>query len=69
MNYIQKLQQENANLKTALELAGDDINSFLTFLQTSPKFQSTETERKDWISTGDVIRRLREIRNILPWLN
>ena len=41
----------------------EEIREFINFLHSS-KFQSTEKERKDWIATGDVIMRLRNIISV-----
>jgi len=62
MNYISKLQAENLELKNKLAKVGAEINEFVSFLH-SAKFTGTESngERKDWIATGDVIRRIKEI--------
>ena len=66
MNYINQLQLDNAKLATAIRAAQSEINSFRIFLVSS-KFTGTERDgsRKDWISTGDVERRLRENQTVL----
>ncbi len=65
MNYIQQLQAENKELKSRLNNIAAELREFKAYLQTSPKFQGTEQgERKDWISTGDVINRLQEINQL-----
>lgn len=54
MNFIQRLQQENAELRQQLQAAKQRTTDFMTFL-LGPKFTGTENgERKDWIATGDV---------------
>jgi hypothetical protein len=64
MNFIKQLQSDNHALAAALARVETEISSFQSFLQNSPKFQGFEQngERKDWISTSDVIARLMEIR-------
>jgi hypothetical protein len=63
MNYIKTLEQKNKELQDKLDSSRMEINDFIKFLTTSPKFQSTPEELKNWISTPDVIARLEEIRN------
>jgi hypothetical protein len=66
MNYINKLQQENKELKEKFSSVLAEINAFIIFLN-GPKFTGTEGgERKDWISTGDVIKNLNELKSIAP---
>lgn len=67
MNYIKSLIDENRKSKSAAENATKEINYFIAFLQTSSKFIDVDQngERKDWIATSDVIKRLKEIREIL----
>ena len=63
MNYIKKLEQENTELRDALKAFDKSSAAFMSFLM-SAKFQGLEgKERKDWISTGDVLTRLREMRS------
>lgn len=63
MNYIKKLERENEELKDALKAFDKSSALFMSHLMSS-KFTGTENgERKDWISTGDVITRLREMRS------
>lgn len=67
MNFINKLQAENAELKQKLAAASQNVTDFMAFLQ-GPKFTGTENgERKDWIATGDVIAWLQSHRReIIP---
>lgn len=67
MNHIAKLTQDRENLMRQIQWSKKGINDFLAYLQTSPKFQGTESDgsRKDWIATADVINTLREIRSHL----
>ncbi|MDO8611129.1 MAG: hypothetical protein Q7R95_11440 [bacterium] len=67
MNYIKSLQEQNTNLANKLAKILLEINDFKVFLQTSPKFQNNDGQgdRKDWISTKDVILRLQEIKNLI----
>lgn len=69
MNYIQTLQEQNKNLAGKLASVLLEIDDFKTFLQTAEKFKGIESngERKDWISTVDVINRIQEIKNLI-WL-
>jgi hypothetical protein len=65
MNYIKQLEADNKALKQTIADADKNVDNFLCFLH-GPKFTGTENgERKDWISTGDVIAWLRELRNTL----
>jgi hypothetical protein len=64
MNYIKQLQADVKEKQEKIENTQREIQAFKMFLH-SPKFQSTETERKDWIATGDVFIRLQEILNVL----
>lgn len=64
MNYIHQLQGElNAALAQveSFKLSLDQLRSFLH----SPKFIGTDSngERKDWISTSDLIRLLWDMEN------
>lgn len=63
MNYIKKLQDENSSLKSQIKETNREINDFIHFLNTD-KFIGVQSDgtRKDWISTGDVIERLKNIR-------
>lgn len=65
MNYIKKLQQQLARQTDAIERARVEIDLFTAHLH-SQKFVGTEDgNRKDWISTGDVLSRLSDIRGSL----
>ncbi len=65
MSYILKLQEQNAKYKETLAAVSADLEQFRVFLH-SAKFTGTENgERKDWISTGDVLTRLAEMRNFI----
>ena len=66
MNYIKQLQTDRNGLQTAANMVDDDIGRLLAFLH-GPKFAGHEEngERRDWVSTGDVIQWLRELRNTL----
>lgn len=63
MNYIKSLEQKNKELQEKLDSSRMEINDFIKFLSTHPKFQSTPEEIKNWINTSDVTVRLEEIRN------
>jgi len=66
MNYIKQLKEENERLKNELIATRDEIHSFISFLH-SDKFTGVQSDgsRKDWISTGDAINKLREIRDLV----
>jgi hypothetical protein len=66
MNHILKLQQENQELKNKIEEMENWRMSFLSHLH-SEKFQGSDSngERKDWISTGDVIAQLQNLRSLM----
>mgnify|MGYP001574534752 CR=1 FL=1 len=64
MNYIHQLQAElNASI-AATEAFKQSLNDFRQLLH-SPKFTGMQAdgERKDWISTGDVLAMLWNIEN------
>ena len=66
MNFIKRLQAENANLRQQMLDAQEEIQEFRAFVLQSPKFNGTENgERKDWISTTDVAARLQNICSLL----
>ena len=60
MNYIKNMQASLSAANCNVDKVEGEITEFINFLH-GPKFQSTEKERKDWIATGDVIMRLRNI--------
>jgi len=62
MNYIKSLEAKNKELQDKLDSSRMEINNFIKFLNTNPKFQSTPEEIKNWISVPDVVSRLDEIR-------
>ena len=66
MNYIKSLQAENSKLKLAIQNTQKEINNFRLFL-VSPKFSGVQSDgtKKDWISTGDLDKRLIEIQSTL----
>lgn len=63
MNYIKSLQAKVADLEQERAIAQADVDTFLAYLH-SDKFKGSQIdgERKDWISTGDVINWLRSHR-------
>ena len=65
MNYIKTLQVENKALNSKLNQIENSIDDFTIFLN-SPKFTGTQSDgsRKDWISTTDVMNRLKELRSL-----
>lgn len=63
MNYIKQLQAEIKAKDCQIKALERNFDSFIAHLH-SPKFVGEENgERKDWISTGDVIRWLHETRS------
>jgi len=66
MNYIKQLQEKNKSLQSQIDSAQTEINDFISFLH-SDKFAGVDSagERKDWISTADVLHKLMEIRSLL----
>ena len=67
MNYIKQLEQDKLELAKKVASMFIELNDFISFLQTSPKFQNNleNGKRKDWIATSDVIIRLQEIKNLV----
>ena len=63
MNYIKRLETENAELRQRAESSEKEICDFLAFCLSS-KFVGTDAngQRKDWISIADVQARLMEIK-------
>lgn len=63
MKYINRLQEENAELRNKLVEVNKSLTDFLVFL-SADKFKGVESDgsRKDWIATTDVKLRLQEIR-------
>lgn len=67
MNHIQSLIEQRNHLSKVVTDTNSEINAFIAYLQTAPKFTGTQADgsRKDWISTGDAIARLQQIRATL----
>jgi hypothetical protein len=65
MNYINRLEQENKDLKRVLGQINNELSLFLDYLH-SPKFTGIESDggRKDWISTTEVVHKLFELRSL-----
>jgi len=62
MNYIKQLEHEKLEMAQKLTNANNCFNQFIKFLYSS-KFVGLENgERKDWISTSDVIDWIVETR-------
>lgn len=61
-NYIHRLQDENREKQERLDEIERRLREFQVHLASS-KFTGTETDgsRRDWIATGDVTHRIREI--------
>lgn len=62
MNHIHRLQADLKSAEDKLAAMKEEIQNFRRHLQSS-KFQNTDTERNDWIATGDVQRWLDNILN------
>ena len=58
MNYINKLREENKELKNQLSEIKEDLNTFLIYLNSS-KFQGVEN---NWINSSEVVNWARELR-------
>jgi hypothetical protein len=65
-NYIQKLQEQTQAQEAVINVAKKEIGSMIAFLH-GPKFVGHEGDgsRKDWISTGDLITWLQNLRSDL----
>lgn len=63
MNYIHQLRQQVETRNSAIAHANVEINRMMAHL-AGAKFTGTDVDgsRKDWISTGDVVRFLQELR-------
>lgn len=66
MNYINRLELDNFDIKAKLAAAKQEIEEFRSHLNL-PKFQGVESDggRKDWIATGDVLSYLSNIEGTL----
>lgn len=62
MNHIKRLQADLQAAQDKLVAMEEAMQEFRRHLQSS-KFVNTETERNDWIATGDVQRWLDTIKN------
>lgn len=66
MNYIVRLKADVESRDQAIERARQEIDAFMGFLH-SAKFVGVESDggRRDWIATGDVLERLKDLRGAL----
>jgi hypothetical protein len=66
MNFIHRLKADLATRDIAVNAAQQQIQDFLQFLGTE-KFLGVDTDeqRKDWISTRDVVTMLQDLRSTL----
>ena len=66
MNYIHKLQAENAALQAKLDAAAAELLAMKMHL-ASDKFQGVDSkgERLDWIATGDVAAFIYRVEGLL----
>lgn len=66
MNYIHQLRQNIELRNSAIAHAQGSINRMMAHL-AGDKFTGTDSDgdRKDWISTGDVMRFLQDLRHEL----
>ena len=67
MNHIHNLTAQRNHLSQVVSNTESELSAFIAYLQTASKFTGTGADgsRKDWISTGDAIARLQEIRATL----
>ena len=66
MNFINRLQNENAELNARIVATEEALTAIRVYLSCD-KFRGVESDgsRKDWIATGDVFRLLDEVRDAL----
>lgn len=66
MNYIKKLEMENADLREVISYAQETVQRYREHLEL-PKFKGYEEngDRKDWIATGDVDLMMRTLMGLL----
>ena len=66
MNFIHRLKADLATRDEAVNAAQQQIQDFLQFLGTE-KFLGVDSDgqRKDWISTRDVVTMLQDLRSTL----
>ena len=66
MNHITRLTVERDEANAKLQSMAEQIESFRVHL-LSAKFQGVDTDgdRKDWIATADVLRRLSDMQSAL----
>lgn len=66
MNYIKQLQEDRLNAAKKLANILLELEAFNVHLH-SEKFTGVQSDgtRKDWISTADVINRIREIKSLI----
>ena len=66
MNYIKQLEQDRLEACKKLANIMLELEAFNVHLH-SDKFKGVQSDgaRKDWISTADVINRIREIKNLI----
>ena len=65
MHYSEKLKADKAALQARLDAVEGEINRLILFFH-SPKFVGEDNgERKDWVSTGDAISYLQNLRSVL----
>lgn len=64
MNFIKQLQADRTEAEAKIAKTDDAISDTIAFL-CGPKFVGVDLDggRKDWISTGDMIRILQEVRD------
>jgi hypothetical protein len=64
-NHINNLTTSVAELRAVITAVRKDITNFKSYLSGSKFTGSEDGERKDWISTGDVMRWLSDIDSSL----
>lgn len=65
MNYIQQLQQENAELKARIDAADDAIRALRVYLASSKFTGNPESELHMYVNVKDVEQRLNIIDTCL----
>jgi hypothetical protein len=70
VNHIQKLILETAEQASRIKATLEEVQEIRSHL-LNPKFQGVDTDgdRKDWISTADVLRRLETLSALLNGTN
>ena len=65
LNYIKQLEQDKRQAELALTCVNISLNDKLEFLGGAKFTGLCNGERKDWISTSDVVDMIRDIQNTI----